>query len=204
MTLVGAVSPPAGDLSEPVTQAALRVTGAAWALDAALAHQRHYPAVAWETSYTLYADAVDPWLREHGGPDWPELRRATLDLLQRDLELREIAALVGPDALQDRERFVLTVARLLREVVLAQSAYDPADATSPPRKTWALAAGVLDLRARGLRALDAGASLDALPVDGVTRALRALRSAPPDGVDAARSAVDAALDGLTAEGGDAP
>ena len=200
VTLVAAVSPPAGDFSEPVTQAALRVTGAAWTLDAALAHQRHFPAVAWETSYTLYAEAVDPWLREHAGDDWPELRRASLDLLQRDLELREIAALVGPDALQDRERFELRVARLLREAVLGQSAFDPNDAASPLAKTHALAAAVHALRRRGLDALEAGASLDALPVEDALRAITALRDAPAAEAEARGVDIAAALAGLERAG----
>jgi V/A-type H+-transporting ATPase subunit A len=94
ITFIGAISPPGGDFSEPVTQAALRVVGGLWALDAGLAHQRQFPAVDWEVSYSLYVDALAPWFVEHCGADWPELRGAVLQLLQGDRELRDIAGLV--------------------------------------------------------------------------------------------------------------
>jgi V/A-type H+-transporting ATPase subunit A len=95
VTFISALSPPGGDFSEPVTQAALRVAGALWALDASLAHQRQFPAVDWETSYSLQAADVMPWFEEHGGSGWAALRRETFALLQRDRELREVAGLVG-------------------------------------------------------------------------------------------------------------
>jgi V/A-type H+-transporting ATPase subunit A len=138
LTLISAISPPGGDLSEPVTQASLRITGALWALDPALAHQRQFPAVDWETSYSHYVETTAPWFAEHGGADWAELRQALLTLLQRGQELREIAALVGPEALQDSDRVLLDLARLAREAVLGQSAYDPNDASSPIPKTYQL------------------------------------------------------------------
>ncbi|MDH4348247.1 MAG: V-type ATP synthase subunit A, partial [Gemmatimonadota bacterium] len=107
LTLISAVSPPGGDFSEPVTQASLRVAGALWALDPALAHQRQFPAVDWETSYSLHAEHTAPWFTEHAGPEWSGLRRDTLELLQRERELREIAGLIGPEALQDKDRLLL-------------------------------------------------------------------------------------------------
>jgi V/A-type H+-transporting ATPase subunit A len=115
VTLISAISPPGGDFSEPVTQASLRVVGALWALDPALAHQRQFPAVDWDVSYSLQADAVAPWFAEHVGPDWDACRRRTLDLMQRERELREIAGLVGPEALQDRDRLLLEAARIVRK-----------------------------------------------------------------------------------------
>ena len=135
LTLISAISPPGGDFSEPVTQASLRVAGALWALDPALAHQRQFPAVDWETSYSLYGDVTDPWFAEHAGPEWPQVRRDTLELMQKERELREIAGLVGPEALQDRDRLLLEVAALVRETVLGQSAFDANDALSPVAKT---------------------------------------------------------------------
>jgi len=125
LTFVGAISPPGGDFSEPVTQASLRVAGALWALDADLAHQRQFPAVDWETSYSLYTDVTDSWFAAQVGADWPALRRETIGLLQRERELRDIAGLVGPEALQDEDRLVLDAAHTVRELVLSQSAYDP-------------------------------------------------------------------------------
>ena len=91
----------------------------------------------WETSYSLQAEDVTPWFEREGGAGWSELRRETFALLQRDRELREVAGLVGPDALEDQDRLILETARLLREFLIGQSAYDPADAQSPVTKTWA-------------------------------------------------------------------
>ena len=187
LTVISAISPPGGDFSEPVTQASLRVTGALWALDPALAHQRQFPAVDWETSYSLYAEATAGWFAERAGADWPELRRATLELLQHDRELREIAALVGPEALQDADRLLLEIARIVRETVLGQSAYDPNDAFSPVEKTHLLAALAQELLRAGKRALDAGTVFEQLDLGPPRRLLAALRRAAPTEV-AARAA----------------
>jgi len=180
LTVISAVSPPGGDFSEPVTQASLRVAGALWALDSGLAHQRQFPAVDWETSYSLHADAVAPWFAERVGAEWPALRRRTLELLQRDRELREIAGLVGPEALQDRDRLLLEAARVLREAVLGQSAYDPNDAASPVEKTFRLAALAHAFHDRGLVALDAGKPFEQLDLGAARQALLAARRAGPD------------------------
>jgi V/A-type H+-transporting ATPase subunit A len=177
LTLICAISPPGGDLSEPVTQASLRVAGALWALDPALAHERQFPAVDWETSYSLYADAVTPWFENAGGTGWGELRRETMELLQRGRELHEIAMLVGPDTLQDADRLVLEMARLVREAVLAQSAYDPNDARSSVLKTWRLATLARDLHRAARAALESGTPFDRLDLAPARRALRALRPA---------------------------
>ncbi len=139
VTIVSAISPPGGDFSEPVTQAALRVTGALWALDPSLAHQRHFPAVNWDTSYSLYADACAPWFREHVGEDWPALREELMSLLQRERELRDIAALVGPESLEPRDRLVMEIAATVRDIMLRQNAYHPHDGASSVEKTYALA-----------------------------------------------------------------
>ena len=183
LTLISAVSPPGGDLSEPVTQASLRAAGALWALDAALAHKRHFPAIDWESSYSLYIDATAGWFREHAGQDWPELRRHALALLQQEHELAEIAGLIGTDALQDRERFILAAARLLRETVLAQSAFDEVDCVSSPRKTRALAAAALGYANAGLDAIVRGLRFEDLQLDQARSGLRALRQAAEPAVD---------------------
>jgi len=190
VTLISAVSPPGGDFSEPVTQASLRVVGALWALDPALAHQRHFPAVDWETSYSLYADATAAWFAEHSGADWPELRRRTLELMQRDRELREIAGLVGPEALQDADRLLLEAARIVRDAVLAQSAFDPNDAFSSIAKTYRLAALAQSLYVGGLAAITRGAPIDGLDLGAAHQALAAARRAAPAEFDA--RAADAA------------
>ena len=179
LTLISAVSPPGGDFSEPVTQASLRVAGALWALDPALAHQRQFPAVDWETSYSLHAERTAPWFAAHAGPEWPALRRDTLELLQRERELREIAGLIGPEALQDRDRLLLEAAKLLRETVLGQSAFDVNDALSPVEKTYRLALLAREAYTAGLAALDHGAVFDRLNLTPVRRALSAVRWSPP-------------------------
>jgi len=185
VTFISAVSPPGGDFSEPVTQASLRVAGALWALDAGLAHQRQFPAVDWETSYTLYDRATQAWFAEHAGADWTTLRAEVLALLQQETELKEIAGLVGPEALEDVDRLLLETARLLREVVLGQNAYDPTDAFSPIAKTRALAALALAFH-RGARAsLEAGLSFERLDIAAPRRAMLAVRQAAPDELDAA-------------------
>jgi len=193
LTLISAISPPGGDFSEPVTQACLRVAGALWALDPALAHQRQFPAVDWETSYSLYSDVTDPWFAERAGAEWPAIRRDTLELMQRERELREIAGLVGPEALQDRDRLLLDVAALVRETVLGQSAYDPNDASSPVAKTYQLAALAHELYRRGLDVLEHGTAFDALDLSPVRRALAALRRAASADVDALAAAAAAAI-----------
>ncbi len=178
LTFIGSVSPPGGDLSEPVTEAALRVAGAMWALDPGLAHKRVFPAVDLELSYTLFAREVEEWMSESAGADWLALRGRVLDLLQRERELEDIASLLGRDALQDRERFVLDAASLLREVVLQQNAFDAADAFSPVAKTHELARLAYHVYLAGARALRRGLPLEAVPVPALRKALLRVRRAP--------------------------
>jgi V/A-type H+/Na+-transporting ATPase subunit A len=128
VTIVGAVSPPGGDFSEPVTQTSMRVSGALWALDAALAYSRHYPSINWSQSYSLYFHNLNPWFEENAPKGWNETRQEMATLLQRDAELQEVVQLVGPDALQDQERLILEVARMIREVFLQQNAFSDNDA----------------------------------------------------------------------------
>ncbi len=200
ITLISAVSPPGGDFSEPVTQASLRVAGALWALDPALAHQRQFPAVDWETSYSLHAERTAPWFAEHGGPEWPALRRETLELLQKERELREIAGLIGPEALQDRDRLLLEAARLVRETVLAQSAYDPNDALSTVDKTYRLALLALGAYRAGLAALDGGETFERLSLAPVRAALTAMRWSAPAELDARAAAAEQAIARLSSSG----
>jgi V/A-type H+-transporting ATPase subunit A len=196
VTVISAISPPGGDFSEPVTQAALRVVGALWALDSGLAHQRQFPAVDWETSYSLYADATSPWFVEQVGGDWPALRRATLELLQRDHALREIAELVGPEALLDADRLLLEVARIVREGVLGQSAHDPNDAVSPLDKTHRLAALALETHRAGQRALERGRAFEQLDLVTPRRRLAALQRAPAAQTQERAAEAAAALEAL--------
>jgi V/A-type H+-transporting ATPase subunit A len=175
LTIVGAISPPGGDFSEPVTQASLRLTGTFWALDTELAHARHFPAIGWTQSYSLYVDPLTAWYREEVGPDWDARRREAIALLARERELLEIVQLVGPDALPDEDRVVLEAARLLREVFLQQHAFDPVDAARPPRVQFAMLRAVLAARAGLSAATAAGVALDEAVDAPLLRDLRRIK-----------------------------
>lgn len=195
VTFVAAVSPPGGDFSEPVTQASLRTAGALWALDPSLAHQRQFPAVDWEVSYSLYAGPTAAWFAAEVGADWPELRQEVLTLLERDRELRDVAGLVGPEALEDADRLRLRVARLVRELLIGQSAVDPVDAFSPLARTHALARLLVDLLGEARAALERGRTLESLDLAPTVRALSAVRRAGPedlpDRIEEARRTLEA-------------
>lgn len=184
VTFISAVSPPGGDFAEPVTQASLRVVGALWALDARLAHQRQFPAVDWDTSYSLYAEASASWFSEEGGADWRKLRAETIRLLQRDRELREIAGLVGVDALEDDDRLVLEGARIAREFLIGQNAFHPHDAFSSVSKTYHLARLLWEFMRTGTGALEQGVAFEKLDLAGVRVAFGAVKTAAPDDLDA--------------------
>lgn len=193
VTLITALSPPGGDFAEPVTQAAVRVAGALWALDPALAQQRQFPAVDWEASYSLQAETLEPWLEREGGPGWGALRAWALGLLQRDRELRDVAGLVGPDALEDQDRLVLEVARWVRELLIGQSAYDTADAASPPRKTWMIASLLKEAYDAASAAVTGGAATSALDLAATRRAIAGVRAVAGEAVGIAASEARAVM-----------
>jgi V/A-type H+-transporting ATPase subunit A len=144
LTLVGAVSPPGGDFSEPVSQNTLRATRVFWALDASLASRRHFPSINWLTSYSLYADDMSNWYIQNVSPEWVSLRKQALEILQRESELQEIVQLVGYDALPEPEKGVLDTARSLREDYLQQSAYDEVDTYTSIKKQFLLLSVILE------------------------------------------------------------
>ncbi len=183
VTFITAVSPPGGDFAEPVTQASLRVVGALWALDARLAHQRQFPAVDWDSSYSLYVDGSADWFASEGGADWAKLRTETIRLLQRDRELREIAGLVGVDALEDDDRLVLEGARIAREFLIGQNAFHPHDAFSTVAKTYHLARLLWAFMQTGSEALSSGVGFEKLDLAAVRVAFGAVKTAPPDALD---------------------
>ncbi len=127
VTVIGAVSPPGGDFSEPVTQNTLRIVKCFWALDAKLSQRRHFPAINWLNSYSLYLDSLSSWYDENVSPEYNPLRVWTMGVLQKEDELQEIVQLVGSDALPDEEQVTIEVARMLREIFLQQNAFDPVD-----------------------------------------------------------------------------
>jgi V/A-type H+/Na+-transporting ATPase subunit A len=159
VTMVGAVSPAGGDMSEPMTQNSLRVTGAFWALDTSLAHRRHFPAISWTKSYTLFLGQVRGWYEENVAIDWQEYRDRAMFILQKETELQEIVQLVGPDALPESEKVILEVARMLREDFLQQFAFDDVDAYCPPKKAYLMLKAILAFYDASVNALQRGVSL---------------------------------------------
>jgi len=162
VTVVGAVSPPGGDFSEPITQNTLRVVGTFWALDSNLAYRRHFPSVNWIKSYSLYLDSIEDWYRENVSPELRELREKTMYLLQKEVELQEIVQLVGPDALPESEKAILDVTRMLREDFLQQSAYSDTDSFCPLEKQYLMLRAIMTYYARVNDALERGVSLKQL------------------------------------------
>jgi V/A-type H+-transporting ATPase subunit A len=159
VTMVGAVSPAGGDMSEPMTQNSLRVTGAFWALDTSLAHRRHFPAISWTKSYTLFLGQVRGWYETNVAADWLSCRDRAMFILQKETELQEIVQLVGPDALPESEKIILEVARMLREDFLQQFAFDAVDAYCPPDKAYWILKVILAFSDAAIAALNRGVSL---------------------------------------------
>ncbi|MDF1542683.1 MAG: V-type ATP synthase subunit A [Anaerosomatales bacterium] len=159
VTMVGAVSPAGGDMSEPMTQNSLRVSGAFWALDTSLAQRRHFPAISWTKSYTLFLGQVRGWYEENVATDWHVLRDQAMSILQKETELQEIVQLVGPDALPESEKIILEVARMLREDFLQQFAFHEIDAYCPPRKQYLILKAILSFHEAAASALNRGVSL---------------------------------------------
>jgi V/A-type H+-transporting ATPase subunit A len=167
VTVVGAVSPPGGDFSEPITQNTLRVVGTFWALDTNLAYRRHFPSVNWIKSYSLYLDAIAEWYDRTIARDWRELREKAMYLLQKEVELQEIVQLVGPDALPDSEKAILDVTRMIREDFLQQSAYSDTDSFCPVEKQYLMLKVIMTYYEQANLAMNRGVGLrqvQALPL----------------------------------------
>ena len=162
LSVIGAVSPPGGDISEPVSQATLRIVKVFWSLDSSLAYKRHFPAVNWLTSYSLYVDTLESWFNRQAGEDWMELRARLMHLLQEEAELEEIVKLVGMDALSAPDRLKLEAARSIREDFLHQDAFHEVDTYTPLSKQRMMMALVLGFYDRCVRALGQGVSIDEL------------------------------------------
>ena len=194
VTVIGAVSPPGGDFTEPVTQASMRTTGALWALSTDLAHRRHFPAIDWSQSFSLDAARLEHWFGEHMGKDWAAERDRALELLQREQELSEIAQIVGVESLQDGERAVLEAARLLREGFLRQDARSEHDATCPPEKAAPMLRSLLHFYAWMVKAIGAGVPLRAILGAGLDAQFCRLCELAPAETPAASAAFDAAVE----------
>jgi V/A-type H+-transporting ATPase subunit A len=159
ISVIGAVSPAGGDFSEPVTQATLRIVKVFWALDAKLAQRRHFPAINWLQSYSLYPEYLAAYYTEKAAPDWNQTKAQIMDLLQKEAELQEIVQLVGSDALPAEQQVTLETARLIREIYLQQNAYDKVDAYSSLQKDYKLWKAILRFGALAGQAVAGGATL---------------------------------------------
>ncbi len=170
VSVIGAVSPPGGDFSEPVTQNTLRIVKTFWALDADLAERRHFPSINWNESYSLYRQQLDPWFRDNVAEDYPEVRQWGVDVLDEEDELQEIVQLVGKDALPEDQQLTLEVARYLREAWLQQNAFHDVDTFCPPEKTYRMLQAIKTFNDEAFNALDAGVPVD--EIQDVTAAPR--------------------------------
>jgi len=159
LTVVGAVSPPGGDLSEPVTQNTLRVVQVFWGLEDRLAYQRHFPAINWLISYSLYLPHLENFWKKNVAPDFSTNRNLAMQILQQEAELEEIVRLVGVESLSFRERFVLEVARSIREDFLQQSAFQEVDTFSSLHKQYLMLKLIITYYQEGVKALEKGLSL---------------------------------------------
>jgi V/A-type H+-transporting ATPase subunit A len=157
ITAIGAVSPPGGDFSEPVTQATLRIVKVFWALDSQLAYRRHFPAINWLTSYSLYLDRLNEWYNKEVSEEWLKLRQEAMALLQEEAQLEEIVRLVGVDALSVRDRLVLEAAKSIREDYLHQNAFHDVDTYTSLAKQYKMLKLIIEFYHLGQKALDAGA-----------------------------------------------
>ena len=162
LSVIGAVSPPGGDISEPVSQATLRIVKVFWGLDAGLAYKRHFPAINWLTSYSLYADSLAKWFNDTVDPDWSALRGRLMKVLQDESELEEIVKMVGMDALSAVDRLTLEVARSIREDYLHQNAFHETDTYTSLKKQCLLMKLIFEYYDRAGEALQKGADINAL------------------------------------------
>lgn len=159
ITAIGAVSPPGGDISEPVSQSTLRIVKVFWGLDAQLAYQRHFPTINWLTSYSLYADTIDKWMNSNVADNWGDLRLEAMTILQDESQLQEIVRLVGIDALSEKDRLKLDVAKSIREDYLQQNGFHEIDTYTSLKKQYKMLNLILGYRKEAERALEAGVYL---------------------------------------------
>ena len=193
VTAIGAVSPPGGDFSEPVTQNTLRIVKTFWALDSDLAERRHFPAINWNESYSLYRDQLDDWFENNVDENWAELRQWAIDTLDEEAELQEIVQLVGKDALPEDQQLTLEVARYIREAYLQQNALHDVDRYSPPEKTYRILEGIKTFNDEAFEALDAGVPVEEIQSIDATPRLNRVGTTPDDEADEFVSEIEEAI-----------
>ena len=206
LTAVGAVSPPGGDLSEPVSQATMRIVKVFWALDSALAYRRHFPAINWLNSYSLYLDSLKPWYDENLGPEFMQDRGAAMSLLESEASLNEIVQLVGKDALSPADQLTLEVARMIREDFLQQNAFTDIDGYSSYDRQKKLLAVILQYEHLCRDAIAAGAPIAKLFEIPAREKIGRAKSVPVDEYENAYAAIESEMaqeiEAVAAQGGE--
>ncbi|MBE6061963.1 MAG: V-type ATP synthase subunit A [Clostridium butyricum] len=205
ITAIGAVSPPGGDISEPVSQGTLRIVKVFWGLDAQLAYQRHFPTINWLTSYSLYQDTIDNWMNENVAPNWGALRLEAMTILQDEAQLQEIVRLVGIDALSEKDRLKLDVAKSIREDYLQQNGFHEVDTYTSLKKQYKMLSLILGYRHEAERALEAGVYLSDIMAmedlkDRIARS-KYIHEDDLDKMDQISVDLHAAIDDLISKGG---
>ena len=194
LSVIGAVSPPGGDISEPVSQATLRIVKVFWGLDANLAYKRHFPAINWLTSYSLYTDRLADWFSKNAAPDFMELRGKLMTLLQEESELQEIVNLVGMDALSAPDRLKLETSRSIREDYLHQNAFDPTDTYTSLGKQVLMMRAILAYYDKAKEALANSADIEMLVNLPVRERIGRYKYVPEDKVRDEFESIKALLD----------
>ncbi len=178
ISVIGAVSPPGGDISEPVSQNTLRVTKVFWALDAKLAQRRHFPSINWLKSYTLYQNSLKNFYANNVSADWNDLRNNAMGLLQKESELQEVVQLVGPDALPEKEQAILFTSKMIREDFLQQSAFHEVDTYSSLKKQYAMLKTIMHFYEKALNSIDLGVQLKAITSLEVKNSIARMKEIP--------------------------
>ncbi len=199
LSVIGAVSPPGGDISEPVSQATLRIVKVYWGLDSSLAYKRHFPAINWLTSYSLYVDNMGGWFNEHVAPDWMELRQRLMSLLQDEAQLEEIVKMVGMDALSAPDRLKMEAARSIREDFLHQNSFHEVDTYTPLRKQYLMMKLVLAFYDQCIEALKNGSPINDLLKMAVRERIGRYKYTPNENIEKEYEAVKAELAAEIAE-----
>jgi V/A-type H+-transporting ATPase subunit A len=198
--VIGAVSPPGGDINEPVSQNTLRVTKVFLALQAALAQRRHFPAFHWLSSYSLYGDSLDKWFTQNISSDWVSLRKEAMALLQKEAELQEVVQLVGPDALPEKEQVILISTKMLREDFLQQNAYSDIDTFCSLKKQYFMLRNILRFNSQAQSAIDLGIQLKKINEMSIREKISRMKEISEDNiseVEALYSKLDAEFESLS-------
>ena len=194
LSVIGAVSPAGGDISEPVTQATLRIVKVFWGLDSALAYKRHFPAINWLTSYSLYANSMGEWFNKNISPEWTKLRGNIIRLLSEEAELQETVKLVGMDAISHKDRLKMEAARSIREDFLHQAAFHEVDTYASADKQFTMMKTVWSFYEKGLEALEKGADVEKISLMDVREKIGRLKYVKEDEVSAEYEIIISALD----------